>query len=153
MLESDSKLKLPQIEKVRLRRFSLFTANPDGEFSCGTGVLCLVGANGIGKSTLLSAINFCLTGIVSDPNRTFESMEHYYKHTRAYSSNYFRGRIDGSDEDDAEITLNFHLGVFDYEVKRNLFEPDELRGLTIINRETDEVVVPIKRIFGGCITA
>jgi energy-coupling factor transporter ATP-binding protein EcfA2 len=52
-----------------------------------------VGANGIGKSTLLSAINFCFTGIVSDPNRAFESMEEYYKFPRSYSSSYFRGRI------------------------------------------------------------
>ena len=71
------KLNLPHITKVTLRRFSLFTANPDPEFVCGKGVMRLVGANGIGKSTLLTAINFCLTGIIPDPNRTFESMEEY----------------------------------------------------------------------------
>src|ERR1035441_2417737 len=96
-----AKLRLPQIEKARLRHFSLFTANPDPEFSCDTGVLCLVGANGIGKSTLLSAINFCLTGIVPDPNRAFASMEEYYRYSRDFSSRYFRGRIVGTDEDEA----------------------------------------------------
>src|ERR1043165_5317351 len=110
MAKTTPKLKLPQLRKVSLRRFSLFTANPDAEFECGDGVLCLVGANGIGKSTLLAAINFCLTGIVADPNRAFESMEEYYKFTRAYSSSYFRGRITGNDEDDAEITVRFQLG-------------------------------------------
>ena len=72
------------------------------------GALCLVGANGIGKSTLLSAINFCLTGTVPDPNRAFVSIDEYYKYTRQYSRNYFRGRITGGDEDDAEITVFVH---------------------------------------------
>ena len=125
------KLKLPKLAFVSLRRFSLFAANPDAEFAAGDGVLCLVGANGIGKSTLLSAINFCLTGTVPDPNRSFESIDEYYKYTRLYSRNYFRGRILGSDEDDAEITLAFTLGEFKYTVTRGLFEPDELRFLQI----------------------
>ena len=105
MATQQTKLRLPQVEKVKLRHFSLFTANPDAEYECDTGVVCLVGANGIGKSTLLSAINFALTGTVSDPNRAFESMEEYYKFTRIYSSNYFRGRIAVADEDEAEIAL------------------------------------------------
>ena len=83
MPDAPTKLNLPQIDHVALRRFSLYTANPDATFSCGDGVLCLVGANGIGKSTLLAAI-FCLTGIVADPNRAFESMEEDDKFTRAY---------------------------------------------------------------------
>lgn len=135
------KLNLPQLEKVKLHRFSLYTANPDAEFTCGNGVFCLVGANGIGKSTLLSAINYCLTGIVSEPNRTFKSMEEYYNFTRAFTSNYFRGRIHGSDEEDAEITIHFRLGEFYFEICRGLFEPDELRVLTITNRATNEVVL------------
>jgi DNA repair exonuclease SbcCD ATPase subunit len=140
MPDPSPKLKLPVIQKVSLRRFSLFAASPDVEFSCGRGVLCLVGANGIGKSTLLSAINFCLTGTVSDPNRAFESMDEYYKFTRAYSASYFRGRIAGSDEDDAEITLFFGVGPFDYEVRRGLFEPEELRALTITDRDARQPV-------------
>ena len=134
MTTTRSKLRLPQLEKVSLRKFSLFTANPDAEFTCGERVLCLVGANGIGKSTLLSAINFCLTGIVPDPNRAFASMEEYYRYSRDFSSRYFRGRIVGTDEDEAEIMVQFRIGTFLYDVRRGLFEPDELRGLTI--RET-----------------
>jgi hypothetical protein len=45
MPEPSPKLKLPSIQKVSLRRFSLFEANPNAEFSSGPGVLCLVGAN------------------------------------------------------------------------------------------------------------
>lgn len=135
------KLKLPQLEHVKLRRFSLYTANPDAEFSCGNGVLCLVGANGIGKSTLLSAINYCLTGMVSDPNRAFKSMEEYYNFTRVFTSNYFRGRIHGSDEEDAEISLSFRLGSLHFEIRRGMFEPEELRGLTITEHGSKEIIL------------
>lgn len=141
MAAIEPKLRLPQIDEVKLRHFSLFTANPNAEVSCGNGVLCLIGANGIGKSTLLSAINFCLTGIVPDPNRPFESMEKYYKFTRAYSSRYFEGRIAGSDEEDAEIALSFHIGPFRYEVRRGLFESDELRGFTVREGKKDKLVI------------
>jgi DNA repair exonuclease SbcCD ATPase subunit len=140
MPDTSAKLKLPNIRKVSLRRFSLFAANPDAEFSCDKRVLCLVGANGVGKSTLLSAINFCLTGIVSDPSRSFESMEEYYKYTKGYAAGYFRGRINGTDEEDAEIALNFSIGNFDYEVRRGMFEPEELRTLSITNTRTNELV-------------
>jgi len=140
MADSPQKLRLPRIHKIKLRRFSLFAANPDAEFSAGDGVLCLIGANGIGKSTLLSAINFCLTGIVPDPNRTFESMDEYYKFARPYAASYFRGRIVGSDEDDAEITVSFSIGNVEYEVRRGLFEPDELRGLTITDRKSNTTI-------------
>ncbi len=149
MSEQSQKLKLPRLHKVKLRRFSLFAANPDAEFSCSPGVLCLMGANGIGKSTLLSAINFCLTGIVSDPDRVFESMEEYYKFTRAYSASYFRGRIEGSDEEEAEITLWFSIGQNNYEVRRGLFEPNELRGLTILDSESEDTILSTDEMLLG----
>ncbi|MGD0942270.1 MAG: hypothetical protein ABR905_21465 [Terracidiphilus sp.] len=64
---------------------------------------------------------------MSDPERTFESIDEYYRFTKQYSTSYFRGRIVGSDQDDAEITLSFTLGDYSYEVCRGLFEPEELR--------------------------
>lgn len=141
MPQSFPKLKFPRLNKVALRRFSLFTANPDVEFICSPGVMCLVGANGIGKSTLLMAINFCLTGIVPDPERTFESIDEYYRYTKQYSTSYFRGRIVGGDTDDAHITLFFTLGHFNYEVCRGLFEPEELRSLIIKDQNDQDIVV------------
>ena len=127
------KLRLPKLAGVRLKRFSLFTGNPDAEFEAGDGVLCLVGANGIGKSTLLTAINFCLTGTVPDPARTFESINEYYQYTRRYSREFFRGRIAGLDENDAEVNVRFSIGAFRYDLTRGLFEPEELRQLTVID--------------------
>lgn len=131
------KLRLPKLADVRLKRFSLFAAHPDAEFAAGDGVLCLVGANGIGKSTLLAAINFCLTGTVPDPTRTFESINEYYQYTRRYSREYFRGRIAGLDEDDAEISVTFSIGPFNYALTRGLFEAEELRHFAVLDARSD----------------
>jgi ABC-type cobalamin transport system ATPase subunit len=138
MAKSLPKLSLPQLRRVRLRRFSLYAANPDADFTCRDGVTCVIGANGLGKSTLLSAINFGLTGIVPDPGRRFESMEEYYTDSRRYSRDYFRGRITENDRQEAEITLNFEVGAAKYELRRGLFEPEELRGFRV-NGDGDEI--------------
>jgi len=143
------KLCLPKISWVGLCRFSLYAANPDAKFQCEDGVICIVGANGIGKSTLLSAINFCLTGIVPDPNRPFDSMEEFYKYTRKFSASYFRGRIDVGDEDEAEIAIRFKLGNYIYQVRRGMFEPEELRGLSIVDSNTEESIVDTQDMTRG----
>jgi hypothetical protein len=58
-------------------------------------------------------------------------MEEYYTDSRRYSGSYFRGRISESDSDEAEITLVFLVGAFCYMIRRGLFEPEELRGMTV----------------------
>jgi DNA repair exonuclease SbcCD ATPase subunit len=126
----NSGVVIPSIEQIRLRDFSLFPANPNATIDWTRGVVCLVGANGIGKSTLLAAVNFCLTGTVTDPKRNFTSMEEYYQHTRGFSKSYFRGRIFASREQSAEIHLSFKVGANRYEIERGIFEPEELRAFS-----------------------
>ncbi len=99
------------------------------------GVFCLAGANGLGKSTFLAAVNFALTGRVSDPNRTFLSISEFYRHTEEFSSEFFDGRIDENDREYAEVTLEMTVGTQTYRLTRGMFEPEELRGLEIINED------------------
>jgi DNA repair exonuclease SbcCD ATPase subunit len=140
MPELESKFRLPRLSKVKLQNFSLYAANPNAEFTCGEGVLCLIGANGIGKSTLLSAINYGLTGIIADPRREFKSFPEYYRDSKGYSQNYFQGRITESDREAAAIYLEFTVGDFRYDICRGIFEPEELRSLTITKRNTSEII-------------
>ena len=68
-------------------------------------------------------------------------MDEYYRFSRVFSSRYFRGRIDGNDEDEAEIALSFRLGPYIYEIRRGMFEPDELRAFTITQGDNKDVVL------------
>ena len=87
------KLHFPRITRAILQDFSLFTSMSEIDVSMIDGVFCLAGANGLGKSTFLAAVNYAFTGIVSDPDRSFDSIDEYYKHSRNYAADFFAGRI------------------------------------------------------------
>jgi DNA repair exonuclease SbcCD ATPase subunit len=95
------------------------------------GVFCLAGANGLGKSTFLAAINFGFTGIVSDPDRKFESAEEYYRYSVDFSGDYFSGRVSEGDRETAEIVLEFAVGQREYKLRRGMFDSNSLRELQI----------------------
>ena len=67
----------------------------------------LAGANGLGKSTFVAAINFALTGRVADPERTFGSTGEYYSFTEDFSKRFFDGRVSGRDRATAEVEVVF----------------------------------------------
>src|ERR1700724_4315445 len=87
------KLRMPRLLNVRLEHFTLYNSRPVIDLPFGDGVLCLAGANGLGKSTFLAAVNFGLTGIVADPHRGFESVPEYYERCLDFASEFFDGRF------------------------------------------------------------
>ena len=131
MISSQNRFRLPRIHSFDLRRFSLFSRKPNISTRLSLGVYCLAGANGLGKSTYIAALNFALTGIVPEPGRRFASAEEYFKHSHEFSQNYFAGRIVEGDRRAAEVSVKFTLGDQFYHLVRGVFEPDQLRGLTI----------------------
>jgi DNA repair exonuclease SbcCD ATPase subunit len=132
-LASRPRLNLPRIQSLVLKNFSLYSTQPTVEVQLDKGVFCLAGANGLGKSTFLAAVNFALTGRVSDPNRTFLSIPEFYRHTEDFSTEFFDGRIGEDDREYAEVTLEMKVGTQTYRLTRGMFEPEELRRLEIIS--------------------
>jgi DNA repair exonuclease SbcCD ATPase subunit len=126
-----TQLSFPRIRRVVLDKFSLYTQRPKIELDVSDGVLCLAGANGIGKSTFLSAVNFGLTGIVPLASREFMSAAEYYKDGLRFSQAFFDGRIDEDDRDGAQITVEFDVGKAGFQLTRGLFEADSLRALSM----------------------
>jgi DNA repair exonuclease SbcCD ATPase subunit len=125
---------LPRPEWVRLDAFSLFEREPSIEVDFTRApVFCLVGANGLGKSTFLAAISYAITGAVGQPDRKFRNASDYYKQTRTYAARYFRGRIKPEDEQAAQITLEMGVGDRRYRLTRGMFEPGSLRALEIFD--------------------
>jgi DNA repair exonuclease SbcCD ATPase subunit len=127
MLPSENRqIRLPVPERVTLHRFSLFEKRPTLTVSFGPGVTCIAGANGLGKSTFLTAMNFALTGIVPEPGREFRGVEDYYRRTKAYSESFFRGRVQPDDVEAAYVELTVRVGSNRHIIKRSVLEPDEL---------------------------
>jgi ABC-type cobalamin transport system ATPase subunit len=129
---------LPSITRIELRDFSLYRNMRTIDVPVrSAGVFCLAGANGLGKSSFLAAINFALTGIVAAPNRSFRDFEQYYSDSLEYSRKYFDGRVAELDHATAEVRLTFVVAEKTYHIVRSLFEPESLRELSIRSGEDD----------------
>jgi len=123
---------------VKFERFSLYAQRPDVDLQVRPGVFCLAGANGIGKSTFLAAVNFALTGRVPTPDRAFSSTSEYYENSARFAGTFFDGRIDEEDRATAAITIEILVGDLAFTVTRGLFEPDALRALRIAGAGRDQ---------------
>jgi DNA repair exonuclease SbcCD ATPase subunit len=126
---------------VSLDRFSLFNRRSDLELHIPNGVFCLAGANGLGKSTFLAAINLGLTGIVPDPARSFKSINEYARDCVPFTKAFFDGKINELDRDAAAIHLEVRIADHVYRLARGVFEPRELRELTITNGNPEQTVI------------
>ncbi|MCP4698063.1 MAG: AAA family ATPase [Gammaproteobacteria bacterium] len=130
------KLNFPKIKKVELSRFSLYVLKPNIDIEIPDGVFCLAGANGLGKSTFLAAINFAITGMVLDT--TNHGSKYVEKRLRAsHNKDFFSGKIAEDDCEAATITVHLEIGNRRCQLTRGMFEPNELRALSIFPHEKD----------------
>jgi DNA repair exonuclease SbcCD ATPase subunit len=120
----------PILKKVQIKYFSLYKKAEFLDIDLDKNVFCLAGANGLGKSTFITIINYALTGIVKKPNTNFswyKSIPAFYNKSKSFVEDYFDGRINEEDFDRAEVTLLFTIEEHEYSITRGFFEPDELR--------------------------
>jgi len=143
-MESVGRYSFPRLEVIVLRDFSLFSKNGiahEINESINDGVYCLAGANGIGKTSFLTAINFGLTGIVLEPYKEIFSPKEILKNNKRYTEDYFDGRIHARHEKTAEIEITFKINDKFYKITRGFFEWQELRKLEIY-KETNGKKIP-----------
>lgn len=136
-----------KLERVILRNFSLY--KKDGKVyevneEINDGVYCLAGANGLGKTTFLNAINFGLTGIVLEPNKEVYSPSEIVTRNKRYTERYFIGRIDKKDEEKAEIEIIFKVKEKYFRIIRGFFERDVLRLLEVYSKIGDKRISHFK---------
>ncbi|MDY6971074.1 MAG: AAA family ATPase [Thermodesulfobacteriota bacterium] len=120
----------PDITKIEIKNFSLFKKTQHISIDIDKKVFCLAGANGLGKSTFVTIINYALTGIVKKADADFawyRSIPEFYSKSKSFAAEYFDGKVTESDRDLAEVTLHFNVGEASCKVTRGFFEPDELR--------------------------
>ncbi len=102
------KFNFVKILKVSIRNFSLYSKSNKVvkvEEEINEGVYCLAGANGLGKTTFLNAVNYGLTGIVLEPNKEVYIPDEIIKSNRLYTERYFQGRVKANDKEKAEIEM------------------------------------------------
>ncbi|MFE0015963.1 AAA family ATPase [Mesorhizobium sp. NPDC059054] len=137
----DRKISLPTIERVALENFDLYSHEPNATTIIKRPVFCLIGANGLGKSTFLNTVNFAITGVIPDPNRKFQSAEDYFRNAgRAErSDDYFSGRITEHARSISSVTVGLVWPTTKLSVTRDLFGTAGVTRLTICDLTTGEI--------------
>ena len=138
-----SKITFPQIVAIRLEKFDLYSLQPDIDVTIDREVFCLIGANGLGKSTFLNTINYAMTGAVPDPKRKFQSADEYYAYvaTLGRTKDYFDGRISEQARPFAKVTVKLSWPSKTLEVTRNIFEGSSISHLAITDKTTNHTCV------------
>mgnify|MGYP001488279941 CR=1 FL=1 len=114
------KLRLPRLKLLELNNFSLYDAKDNRILiNLEKPVSCIVGANGLGKSTLLNCINYGLTGLINN-RKKFQTVSEFCKNNR-FAHEYFEGRISENDRDSANVTVTFSIGNSTLKVSRNFY--------------------------------
>lgn len=127
--QSDLKFDFPLLTEVSINDFSLYKKADMIDLAFDKEVFCLAGANGLGKSTFLTIINYGLTGIVINPEKNFKSIVStvkFYNNNKGFPKQYFDGRVEEEDRERASVTLNFQVGGASYSITRSFFESEEL---------------------------
>lgn len=144
-----SKYNFPKIENIIIRNFSLFSKNGDVyevNEKIDEGVYCLAGANGLGKTTFLNALNYGLTGIVLAPDKKVLSPEEIVKENKRFTRRYFKGRIVEKDKENAEIEISLKINNKYYKFIRGFFEIDSLRYLEIFKMDDKKKISLISTV-------
>lgn len=149
MVTSKSTLSLPKVTHVDLKHMSLYDQRQSISLEVPEGVFCLAGANGLGKSTFLAAINYALTGVVAEPERKFESVQEFLKDNADYSKRFFDGRITEGDRKRASIAVTFQVGETEFKVERPFFENATLMSLSISRPGESPLIAQQPNISGS----
>lgn len=123
-----------KLQKVILRNFSLFSKKGkvyEVDETINDGVYCLAGANGLGKTTFLNAINYGLTGIVLAPNKEVFSPNEIVRSNKSYTERYFIGRVHEKEKKSAEIEIIFQVNDKRFRIIRSFFAREQLRLLEV----------------------
>lgn len=126
---------LPNIIKLELTNFSLY-CEQSVVMDFSKPVSCLMGANGIGKSTLLNCVNFAITGRINPTNKKLKSIDTLNRGNNYYLQ-YFDGRISEVDKDYASTRIVFMLGNKRIEVVRNFFPDNSILEYKLDNETQD----------------
>ena len=136
-------MKLPKINRIVIENFSLYKQQRRIEMDVNDGVMCLVGANGLGKSTFISIVSYAMTGVVVQPNIDFKSLNsisEFAKKAYGFADIFFEGRVDERDRMQAQVTVEFALGDYNYIITREFFSSADLLRFNRKDAEECETV-------------
>lgn len=130
----EGKYSFIKLERIVFRDFPLYKKNGkvrEINEQIPNGVYCLAGANGLGKTTFISTINYALTGIVLQPNRVIQVPKDIVEENKVYTTEYFKGRLPAKNSSKPEVEIQFSINDKLYVIVRGFDNREELKSLEI----------------------
>jgi DNA repair exonuclease SbcCD ATPase subunit len=132
-------LYLPNLKKIKVNEYTLYQQEPTFEYDFKVGTNAVIGANGIGKTTFVNIIIYCLVG---HKKKKFKINKNTNKNKLEYvDEDFFSSRIDNSANDftnlSAAATLEFSLGNTQIIITRSLVD-NNINSLIIDGNEVNE---------------
>ena len=114
-------IHLPRLISIELTNFDLYISSDNKVLiDLEKPVNCIIGANGLGKSTILNCLNYALTGIINHPGKKFKSVSEFFIGNK-YHQEYFEGRISEQYREEATVKVVFEIQGEVLEVTRKFF--------------------------------
>jgi energy-coupling factor transporter ATP-binding protein EcfA2 len=135
------KLSFPRITRIAFANFDLFSREHNPKVTIERPVFCLIGANGLGKSTFLNTVNYAITGAIPDPNRKFQSAQEYLRHAARQdrTEEYFSGRISEQARSIAAATVDLQWPSKLVTVTRDLIGGTSVTHLALQDRLSGDI--------------
>lgn len=115
-------LYLPNLKKIIIHKYTLYQQVPSYEFEFIDGINSVVGVNGIGKTTFVNLITYCLVGH-KKKRVNWKKIQKKTKY-KYIEEDFFSTRINNMSNDEenslAEISLEYYLGKDKILIKRSL---------------------------------
>lgn len=109
-----AKLLLPRPQKLCVQGVQLYSKGGVVEFDVSSDFTCVVGANGLGKSTFVNLVLYGITGVVLRPGHKLIPISgkssSFWGQGRDFAKSYFEGRVARSAIDRAHVEVSFRLG-------------------------------------------
>lgn len=139
---TEYKIKFPRIKSIKLHDFDLYSDEPHASVQIDKVVSCLIGANGIGKTTFLNSLNFAITGAIPNTKKRYLTDKKYYRENSQSEriADYFNGRISEEFRETAGIEVELAWRDRTIKISRDLFNGSEIRELTVFDNATGKVI-------------
>ena len=108
---------LPKLKKIIVTNYSFYEQEPNFEFEFDDGISAIIGANGVGKTTLINMIIYSLVGYRKEMKGRKNNQKILYKN-EDYFSNRINGNFDPELNSKASSNLLFELNKTEIRVTR-----------------------------------
>lgn len=132
-------LYLPNLKNIKICKYTLYEQEPSFQYEFKDGINAVVGANGIGKTTFVSIIIYCLVGHKKKKNKiTKNSKKPEYEYIE---EDYFSSRINNTVDEfinmSSQATLEYYLGKTKILVTRSLMK-NTIEKICVDDKDIDQ---------------